>query len=232
VQQRVPRGAGRRGYGVQRRVAERPPGGDHRAGRPPVVRGEPVPPRVPLAPEPRAPAVQGFRAGGVPAERHRPDGAATGRAARRVGREVGRLTAAALLLLLVACSSSTAQARPSPSASPIPSPSAPPCAKPSPLAPAPGVASGDPVVVLASGMNLDGISATTDGAGLVVPDSPHGVVLLVDTGGHVTKRFTGFSRPAGAWPEPGNRGYLIADENASAVFEIAGGRVTKLAGGL
>src|SRR5439155_418908 len=55
VQQRVPRGAGRRGHGVQRRVAERPPGGDHRAGRPPVVRGEPVPPRVPLAPEPRAP---------------------------------------------------------------------------------------------------------------------------------------------------------------------------------
>lgn len=85
---------------------------------------------------------------------------------------------------------------------------------------------------VASGENLDGISATTDGSGLVVPDSPHGVVLFVDTAGHVTKRFSGFSRPAGSWPEPISGGYLISDENASAVFEIAGGRVTKLAGGL
>ena len=53
VQQRVPRGARRGGHGVQRRVAERPAGRDHRARRPPVVRGEPVPPGVPLAAEPR-----------------------------------------------------------------------------------------------------------------------------------------------------------------------------------
>src|SRR5439155_42068 len=188
VQQRVPRGAGRRGYGVQRRVAERPPGGDHRAGRPPVVRGEPVPPRVPLAPEPRAPAVQGFRAGGVPAERHRPDGAATGRAARRVGREVGRLTAAALLLLLVACSPSTAQARPSPSASPIPSPSAPPCAKPSPLARAPGVASGDPVVLLATGMNVpDDLLYVPDDGSVLVGEHGDGHIARVVAPGKVQR---------------------------------------------
>ena len=85
---------------------------------------------------------------------------------------------------------------------------------------------------VSSGENLDGISATTDGSGLVVPDSPHGVVLFVDTAGHVIKRISGLSRPAGSWPEPSSGGYLISDENASAVFEIAGGRVTKLAGGL
>ena len=85
---------------------------------------------------------------------------------------------------------------------------------------------------VASGENLDGISATLDGNGLIVPDSPHGVVLIVDASGHVLRRFTGFSRPAGSWPEPGDGGYLISDENASAIFEIAGGRVTKLAGGL
>jgi hypothetical protein len=46
----------------------------------------------------------------------------------------------------------------------------------------------------------------------------------------VTSRIGGFSRPAGSWPEDG--GYLIADENASAVFEIKGGRATRIAGGL
>lgn len=81
-----------------------------------------------------------------------------------------------------------------------------------------------------SGENLDGISSDDKGTGLVVPDSPHGVVLLVDTSGHVTARIGGFSRPAGSWPEEG--GYLIADENASAVFEVKGGKVTRLAGGL
>src|SRR5204862_7193732 len=147
-----------------------------------------VPPRVPLAPEPRAPAVQGFRASGVPAERHRPDGAATGRAARRVGREVGRLTAAALLLLLVACSSSTAQARPSPSASRIPSPSAPPCAKPSPLARAPGVASGDPVVVLATGMNVpDDLLYVPDDGTVLVGEHGDGHIAVVGGPVAVTK---------------------------------------------
>ena len=81
-----------------------------------------------------------------------------------------------------------------------------------------------------SGENLDGISADVKGTGLVVPDSPHGVVLLVDVSGHVTARFAGFSRPAGSWPETG--GYLIADENASAVFEIKDGSVMRIAGGL
>ena len=85
---------------------------------------------------------------------------------------------------------------------------------------------------VASGENLDGISTDLAGTGLVVPDSPHGTVLFVDMNGHVTQRVGGFSRPAGVAPEPGDGGYLIADENASAVFEIVGGRVTRLAGGL
>ncbi|HLZ94016.1 MAG TPA: hypothetical protein VKT20_01615 [Candidatus Dormibacteraeota bacterium] len=83
---------------------------------------------------------------------------------------------------------------------------------------------------VASGENLDGISTDAKGTGLVVPDSPHGVVLFVDTNGHVTGRIGGFSRPAGSWPEEG--GYLIADENAGAVFEIKNGQVARLAGGL
>ena len=95
-----------------------------------------------------------------------------------------------------------------------------------------GVASLIQLQPVASGENLDGISADLAGTGLVVPDSPHGVVLFVDMNGHVTQRVGGFSRPAGVWPEPGNGGYLIADENASSVFEIVGGHVTRLAGGL
>jgi len=83
---------------------------------------------------------------------------------------------------------------------------------------------------VASGENLDGISADSKGTGLVVPDSPHGVVYFVDTSGHVTATVGGFSRPAGSWPEEG--GILIADENASAVFEIKNGRATRIAGGL
>ena len=83
-----------------------------------------------------------------------------------------------------------------------------------------------------SGENLDGISSDLSGTGLVVPDSPHGTVLFVDANGHVTQRVGGFSRPAGVAPDPARGGYLVADENASAVFEIVGGRVTRLAGGL
>jgi hypothetical protein len=83
---------------------------------------------------------------------------------------------------------------------------------------------------VASGENLDGIAASP--TQLIVPDSPHGTVLLVDPSGHVAARYGGFSRPAGVWVEPGGR-YLIADENASAVFELRdGGRLTRLAGGL
>ncbi|HEY6875629.1 MAG TPA: hypothetical protein VI384_04650 [Candidatus Dormibacteraeota bacterium] len=85
---------------------------------------------------------------------------------------------------------------------------------------------------VASGENLDGISADVAGTGLVVPDSPHSRVLFVDTSGHITRTFGGFSRPAGVAPEPANGGYLIADENASAVYEILGGRVTRVVGGL
>ncbi len=83
-----------------------------------------------------------------------------------------------------------------------------------------------------SGENLDGISSDLNGTGLVVPDSPHGTVLFVDTNGHVTQRLRGFVRPAGATPDPLAGGYLIADENASAIFEIQGTKVTRLKGGL
>ena len=83
---------------------------------------------------------------------------------------------------------------------------------------------------VASGENLDGIAATA--TQLIVPDSPHGTVLIVDPSGHVAARYGGFSRPAGAWVEPNGR-ILIADENASAVFEIStGGKVTRVAGNL
>lgn len=85
---------------------------------------------------------------------------------------------------------------------------------------------------VSSGENLDGISSDIAGTGLVVPDSPHGDVLFVDANGHQTRAIFGFRRPAGVTPEPGNGGYLIADENASAIFEILGGKVTRLAGGL
>jgi len=42
----------------------------------------------------------------------------------------------------------------------------------------------------------------------------------------------GFSRPAGSAPDQDLGGYLIADENASAVFELKDGRISRLAGGL
>ena len=85
---------------------------------------------------------------------------------------------------------------------------------------------------VASGANLDGISADLKGSALVVPDSPHGTVLFVDTAGRITGRISGFSRPAGSAPDPELGGYLIADENASAVFELKDGRISRLAGGL
>jgi hypothetical protein len=70
-----------------------------------------------------------------------------------------------------------------------------------------------------AGLNLDGIWVDSKGTGLVVPDSPHGTVLFVDTSGHVTRRVGGFSRPAGVFPGL-NGQYLIADENAGAVFGL------------
>lgn len=83
-----------------------------------------------------------------------------------------------------------------------------------------------------SGENLDGISSDLTGTGLVVPDSPHGRVVFTDANGHVTGTVGGFSRPAGVAPDPSTGGYLIADENASAVFEIVGGQVSRVAVGL
>lgn len=88
------------------------------------------------------------------------------------------------------------------------------------------------LVPVASGENLDGISTDLNGSGLVVPDSPHGTVLFVNTSGQVTARIAGFSRPAGSAPDPQAGGYLIADENASAVFELKAGVKQRLAGGL
>jgi hypothetical protein len=83
------------------------------------------------------------------------------------------------------------------------------------------------------GLNLDGIDS--NGSQLIVPDSPHGTVLFVNPSGRVTARQGGFNRPAGVWANPTGQGgpYLIADENANAVFELrnAGG-FTMLAGNL
>ena len=76
-----------------------------------------------------------------------------------------------------------------------------------------------------NGLNLDGIDA--NGGLIVVPDSPHGTVLFVDAGGHVARREAGFNRPAGVWiNRTGQAGpWLVADENASAVYSLrnAGG---------
>lgn len=83
-----------------------------------------------------------------------------------------------------------------------------------------------------SGENLDGISTDLNGTGLVVPDSPHGTVLFVNASGEITGRVGGFSRPAGAAPDPYVGGYLIADEGASAVFEVKDGAAKRLASGL
>jgi hypothetical protein len=68
-----------------------------------------------------------------------------------------------------------------------------------------------------SGENLDGIASDQDH--LLVPDSPHGTLLVVDTSGHVVSRTAGFSRPAGVSVGLSGR-YLVADENASAVFAV------------
>lgn len=68
-----------------------------------------------------------------------------------------------------------------------------------------------------SGENLDGIAS--DGKQLIVPDSPHGTVLVVDVSGNILRRVPGFLRPAGV--SVGLSGaYLIADENAAAVYEL------------
>lgn len=84
---------------------------------------------------------------------------------------------------------------------------------------------------VASGENLDGI--WVDGKGhLLVPDSPHGTLLVVDTSGRVLSRTSGFSRPAGVSVGLNGR-FLVADENASAVFGLEpGAGATRLFGNL
>ena len=79
------------------------------------------------------------------------------------------------------------------------------------------------------GLNLDGIDS--NGTQLIIPDSPHGTVLLVDPSGHVAARWAGLSRPAGVWGR--STPYLIADENAGAIYALkAGGGFTKVASNL
>jgi len=73
---------------------------------------------------------------------------------------------------------------------------------------------------VASGENLDGIGA--NGGLLWIPDSPHGVLFAVDPSGRVVHSDGGYSRPAGVWVNltgPGGP-YLVADENAGAVFAL------------
>jgi glucose/arabinose dehydrogenase len=66
-------------------------------------------------------------------------------------------------------------------------------------------------------LGLDQIAASADT--LIVPDSPRGSVLFVNTSGQVVRRVGGFVRPTGAWPL-GDGSVLIADENANAVFKL------------
>jgi hypothetical protein len=76
-----------------------------------------------------------------------------------------------------------------------------------------------------NGLNLDGLAA--NGGLIVVPDSPHGTVLFVNTAGSVVRSEGGFRRPEGVWANETGQGgpYLVADANASAVYSLrnAGG---------
>jgi hypothetical protein len=83
---------------------------------------------------------------------------------------------------------------------------------------------------VASGENLDGIAS--DGTRLLVPDSPHSTLLVVDVSGAVLRKVGGFRRPAGVSVGAGGA-YLVADENASAVYSVgATGGPQRLFGGL
>jgi hypothetical protein len=81
---------------------------------------------------------------------------------------------------------------------------------------------------------IEGVdSIFTDGSSLVVPDSPHGILLVLGPGGQVQRTIGGFVRPTGGWTLPGGQ-VLIPDENAGQVVELPpslNGR-TVLAGGL
>jgi DNA-binding beta-propeller fold protein YncE len=83
---------------------------------------------------------------------------------------------------------------------------------------------------VASGENLDGIAS--DGVRLIVPDSPHSTLLVVDTSGSILRRVGGFRRPAGVSLGSGGA-YLVADENAGAVYSVgSSGGPQRLFGGL
>jgi hypothetical protein len=80
---------------------------------------------------------------------------------------------------------------------------------------------------------VEGVDGIAAGAGeLVVPDAARGRVLFVRPDGTVTRTVTGFSRPAGAWVEPGGD-VLIADENLGGVYRLAtDGSRTRVGGAL
>lgn len=81
---------------------------------------------------------------------------------------------------------------------------------------------------------IEGVdSIFADGSTLVVPDSPHGDVLLVGTNGQIQRTLTGFLRPVGGWPLA-NGDLAIPDENRGGVIEINPntGAQSVLAGGL
>ncbi len=77
---------------------------------------------------------------------------------------------------------------------------------------------------------VDGLGS--DGRDLLVPDSPRGQVLVVDTTGRVLRRIGGFARPTGAWALP-DGSLLVADENGGQVVRVSpDGARTVLARGL
>lgn len=81
---------------------------------------------------------------------------------------------------------------------------------------------------------IEGVdSIFSDGSTLVVPDSPHGDVLLVGTNGQVEQTLRGFLRPVGGWPLA-NGDLAVPDENRAAVIEVnpTTGAQSVLAGGL
>lgn len=65
---------------------------------------------------------------------------------------------------------------------------------------------------------VDGIAA--GGGEIVVPDAARGRVLWIRPDGTLVRTVGGFSRPAGAWVEPGGD-VLIADENLGGVYRVA-----------
>lgn len=67
---------------------------------------------------------------------------------------------------------------------------------------------------------IEGVDAIfSDGATLVVPDSPHGDVLFVNAAGQLLRSVSGFDRPTGGWALP-DGSILIPDENAGQVVRL------------